>query len=199
MEDKPGKITALFGGTFDPVHPGHKAIAERCLEIPGVSEVIFIPARANPIANKTHRFSDQHRLQLIQGMIRDQAGMSVSTLELERQEPSYSYKTIESFKNQGYRSLAWIIGSDQLPHLHRWKNLDAILKNAKFIVFQRAGYPINIPTHLPPEKFLIMDDFDMPVSSTEIRQILDGARITSGGWNDPAYLKLVRSLDTNHD
>lgn len=132
-----GRI-GLFGGTFDPIHQVHLDIAQELLSSGHVDQVVFIPAAQNPL--KTARpVSDLDRLVMILLAIEHAPHTSVSTLELERGQLSYTVETLEQIagRKRPGAQLFWIIGSDSLAQLPDWREVSRIFNFAEMITIQR--------------------------------------------------------------
>jgi nicotinate-nucleotide adenylyltransferase len=129
----------VFGGTFDPVHVGHLAIAEAALESAKLERVIFVPARRSPLKDREPTASAADRLAMLEAAVKGQPRFSVSRVELDREGPSYTVDTLEALRGEGELSL--ILGSDALADLDRWRSPDRIRALASLLVARRPGAP----------------------------------------------------------
>lgn len=167
----------ILGGTFDPVHFGHLVLAEKAREAFNLQKVIFVPAAIPPHKIGEVVTSAENRLKMVEIAIRDHPYFQVSTVELEREGPSYSIDTIRQLKAQGYGSeTALIMGFDSLLELHSWKNYQEILAEAKIITAFRPGFPIlktaeDWPKFLQPyhHQILVLEAPLLDISSTWLR------------------------------
>ena len=153
----------IFGGTFDPVHVGHLAIAQAALESAKLDRVVFVPARRSPLKDREPAASADDRYAMLVAAIKDEPRFAVSRVELQREGPSYTVDTLESFRNEG--ELFLILGSDALSELPRWKAPERIRELAKILVARRPGAP-------EPDGALGAVAFDAPcldISSRELR------------------------------
>lgn len=140
-------VTAIFGGSFDPPHRGHRIAAEGLLTNPGVARVVILPSGRLPW--KTETISANARLRLTEATFKGNPRISVSPLELERASrsagPTYSFESIEALRGSeagGDPSrLAFVLGSDALPGLPRWHRFPEVLKLCHWIVLARKGTP----------------------------------------------------------
>lgn len=128
----------VFGGTFDPVHVGHLAIALAALETVPLERVLFVPARHSPLKDAPVA-SAADRLAMLVAATRDEPRFVVSPLELEREGPSYTVDTLEALKGEG--ELFLILGSDALADLDRWRSPDRIRALATILVARRPQAP----------------------------------------------------------
>jgi nicotinate-nucleotide adenylyltransferase len=153
----------VFGGTFDPVHVGHLAIARAALESAGLDRVVFVPARQSPLKDRGPLAPADDRLAMLRAATRDEPRFVVSDLELERDGPSYTVDTLEALKSEG--DLFLILGSDALADIERWRSPDRIRSLATILVARRPGAP-------EPETRSGAKVFDAPrldLSSRELR------------------------------
>ncbi len=140
----------LFGGTFDPVHKGHLAIACQAAKEARLDQVLFIPA-ADPPHKKTPGASYWHRVDMLEVMLKtvfsgapvDQDRFAISLLEAELPFPSYTVDTLAELKKRFAGPIFYfIIGADSLLDLHRWYQYQKLLSLTHFIVISRPGIPL---------------------------------------------------------
>ena len=91
----------VFGGTFDPPHIGHLAIAHAALEELPLDRLLFVPARRSPLKERAPVASDADRLAMLEAAIGGEPRFGVSRVELERDGPSYTVETLERLRDQG--------------------------------------------------------------------------------------------------
>lgn len=131
----------IMGGTFDPIHYGHLAIAEWIRDNSNFDKVIFIPSGNPPHKKNTVAASCQERYDMVNYAIQQNSFFSVSDIEVHRQKLAYSYETLQLLKdNFKHDSLVFIIGSDTLFDLHNWKNFDKVAALCSFTAAYRSGY-----------------------------------------------------------
>ena len=134
----------LFGGTFDPVHEGHVAIAKRAKQALSLDRLIFIPA-ADPPHKKQPGTSYSHRVAMLENALADlDEKYEISLLESERATPSYTVDTLVELKKRlGEKSIFYfIIGADSLLELHLWYRYPDLPTLTNFIVATRPGISI---------------------------------------------------------
>ncbi len=168
------KKIILFGGSFDPIHFGHLVLAQYALEFLKAEKVIFIPCYKPPhkIGYKLSHW--KHRLNMLLLATKDNDKFEISRFEIERKDISYTYITVDYFKNE-YKNyeLYFLIGYDSLITLTKWQRWEDILKSVYFIVGKRIvkegskKLPKNIC-----DKVIYFDAPIIEISSTEIRQRL---------------------------
>ncbi|MBW8001260.1 MAG: nicotinate (nicotinamide) nucleotide adenylyltransferase [Planctomycetes bacterium] len=136
------KNTILFGGTFDPIHIGHTAVAMHALQVIGAEKIIFIPAKQSPLKKISPKASDNARVEMISLAIADNNKFSVSDCELKKTQPSYTLETIKYFQETlgPDASLYWLIGADCLDELPHWYQIDELIDRCNLCVMYRAGF-----------------------------------------------------------
>lgn len=180
-------IRGVLGGSFDPVHNGHVAMARYFLERDLVHCVHVVPAFNSPFKTGTSADALQ-RLTMVRLAFLEVEGVVVDNREITRSGPSYTVDTLESLAAEyPDDQLLLIIGADNLPGLSGWKNPLRIGDLATIAVLARPGDASTSPDvdkPLPSElRVQYHDDFDEPVSSTRIRAILSCG---SADQEDPA-------------
>lgn len=131
----------VFGGTFDPVHHGHLAIALAAVESLALDRVVFVPARRSPLKVDVPTASEADRLAMLERAIADEPRFECSRLELERPGPSYTVDTLEALSARG--TLFLILGGDAVRDLDRWKEPDRIRRLATLVVARRPGSDVS--------------------------------------------------------
>ncbi len=139
--DFPRRV-ALFGGTFDPVHKGHLAIAERAREEMNLDRVIFIPCRQSPHKEDRALANEDERIQMLELSLADRPWALVSEIEMLLPPPSYSWITAEAMSDIYPQSrLFWLMGSDQWSAIQTWTRPDHLADLVEFIVQDRRNRP----------------------------------------------------------
>ena len=167
----------IMGGTFDPIHFGHLVLAEKARESLNLQKVIFVPAAIPPHKIGEVQTSAENRLKMTELAIKDHPSFQVSSVEIEREGPSYSIDTIRQLKAQEHGSeAALIMGFDSLLELHTWKDYREILTEAKIITAFRPGYPVinneeDWPRFLQPfcRQIVVLEAPLLDISSTWLR------------------------------
>lgn len=182
---------ALFGGSFDPIHRGHRLIAEAALEQGGVDEVWFIPAARSPFKDQQPVASDADRLAMISAAISANPRFRLWDGELKMPPPSYSLRTVETIQKSAPKAtLHWLLGADQFSQLHKWWNAEQLAKAVRFLVCVRPGSEITPP----PIKQLSWQAIQNPpieLSSSDIRRRIQ-SRMAVDNCLDPDVLKWLK-------
>lgn len=140
---KPGRI-GIIGGTFDPVHIGHLAIAEAAREILGLQKVLFIPAGDPPHKSDDAITDRYHRMDMVKAAIKDNMHFAISDIEIVRKGCTYSVDTLLEL-NEVYGkdcSIFFIIGADTVWELLNWRQYETVFRLCKFAAVARPGYDI---------------------------------------------------------
>jgi nicotinate-nucleotide adenylyltransferase len=153
---------ALFGGSFDPPHIGHKAVVEAALNLKDIDKVVVIPTFLNPFKSSSH-LSAKQRLQLTKKMFEKFERVEVSDFEVLKAHKVPSIITVEHLL-KSYDKVYLIIGADNLASLHKWQDYERLEKLVTFVVASRDNIEI-------PKKYITLN-VDEPISSTQIRKTL---------------------------
>jgi nicotinate-nucleotide adenylyltransferase len=191
----------ILGGTFDPIHLGHVAVARAVERALGLDRILLVPSRVPPHRDRPG-VSIYHRFAMVALAALTADELAASDLELDSKEPSYTAVLLDRLQAEGYAAsqLVFITGADAFAEIASWRRYPAVLDQCHFAVVSRPGrsadlLPPALATHasrvvvvpdevscdephpalaLPPRVFLI--EAETPdVSSTEIR-----ARVRSG-------------------
>ena len=163
--ERPAMRVGIFGGTFDPVHVGHLAIANAALESIPLDRVLFVPARRAPLKEHGPVAGEADRLAMLQLAVAGEPRFSVSRIELDREGPSYTVDTLERLA--GADELFLILGGDALAALPRWKDPDRIATLATLVVAERPGAPAR--GNARNASILAFDAPRLDISSRELR------------------------------
>lgn len=178
---------AVFGGTFDPIHRGHIAVATAAADRFGLDEALLIPAGNPPHKEGRTRTAFHHRLRMAELACAADPRLRVSAME-EGSARSYSILTIERLKRErpGER-MYFLIGADAFSEIETWFRWRDVLNEADFLVVSRPGSQYDIPEGARVHR---LDDLEIPISSSEIReQLRAGERPET---LDPAVLAYIR-------
>jgi nicotinate-nucleotide adenylyltransferase len=129
----------LMGGTFDPVHKGHLAVARQVLDRYRLDIILFLPAAQPP--HKERRLTQfAHRLAMLEACLAEEPAMSATALEAERRPPSYTVDTLaELHRRLGEQNFYLIIGADMFVEIELWHRYRDIFRLADLIVAARPG------------------------------------------------------------
>jgi nicotinate-nucleotide adenylyltransferase len=164
------KRIGIYGGSFNPIHNGHIALAKALRQRAGLDEVWLMVSPQNPLKQgSTELIDDRLRYEMARIALHGEEGIRACNYELHLPKPSYTWHTLQHLR-QDYPDYTFIllIGGDNWQHFHRWYHADDILRNHQIVVYPRRGSETDA-SHLPAN--VTMADTELlDVSSTEIRQ-----------------------------
>ena len=165
---------AIFGGTFDPIHKAHVAMARVAADQFQLDRVLIIPASNPPHKSSSTYAPYEDRLRMAEAACRGEPRFLVSRLE-EGPGRSYSIDTIERVRATLGPSdeLFFLIGADAFADIESWHRWRDVVGAVRFIVVSRPGHRYRIPEGARVER---LETVDLPVSSSEIRSALAAGR-----------------------
>lgn len=134
----PGSV-GLLGGTFDPVHHGHLAVAEEAREALGLERVWFVPASLPPHKPGRPVTPAADRLAMLRAAVAGNPALDVSEVELLRGGPSYTVDTLSELRAAGVVDPWFILSAEALAGFPTWREPDRILELCRLAVVPRAG------------------------------------------------------------
>jgi nicotinate-nucleotide adenylyltransferase len=179
--------TGIFGGSFDPVHVAHLALAERVRRDRALSRVLLVPALKPPHKPSAPLAPGHHRLRMLELATEHRPGLEASGIELERDGPSYTLLTVRQLRRDlgPDERLFLMVGGDMLADLPGWWHADELVREVDIIPVARPGSPLEAGLNAVAAAFgtgvarrtrdLAVEMPLMDVSASEIR-----ARLRSG-------------------
>ena len=139
MPHLPPMNIGLFFGTFNPVHTGHLILAQTVLNETPLEYIWFVVSPQNPFKQKKNLLGEYDRLRMVELAVEGHDRFRASNIEFALPRPSYTIDTLTHLRERfvSYR-FSLIMGEDNLLHLHKWKNHDAILKYYPIYVYPRG-------------------------------------------------------------
>jgi nicotinate-nucleotide adenylyltransferase len=138
-----------MGGTFDPIHVGHLAIAEEAREALGLDRILFVPAGSPPHKPRGAVSAVEHRVAMVELAIADNAAFELSRIEVDRPGPSYTVDTVEALAaGAGDPALTVILSAETFAELPTWHEPERLFAAARVAVVPREGYPAPDPAWL---------------------------------------------------
>jgi len=161
----------FLGGSFDPVHFGHLLAAQDAYEQHRLDRLIFVPAAQAPLKPNDVQSSADERLAMLSAAIEWDRRFEISDFELLRGGVSYTIDSARHFRAlYPHDELFWIIGGDQLPKLHLWREIGELAKLVEFIFLERPGFPVKSAPDIPGLRLHRCDGHLLAISSTELRE-----------------------------
>ena len=180
---------AVLGGTFDPIHIGHIAIAEAVLHQFKPRRVLFIPSGNPPHKKEMKKTAGEHRYQMVLSSICHNPGFDVSRLELNRTEESYTIDTIKNLREicPPNAEILFVIGADSLMGILDWKNAKELMTLCKFVAVPRPGFSneklnkhINMLQKDYKAQIYLLETPPLGISATDIRERFEKGAPVSG-------------------
>lgn len=167
---------ALFFGSFNPIHIGHLIIANTVVEKSEIDQLWFVVSPQNPFKKLNQLLDARLRIDMVNLCIGHDDRFRASDIELSLPVPSYTIDTLAILKEKYPKDdFTLLMGSDNLTHLHKWKNAEVLLTNHDIIVFPRPGDVIE-NTKISYDRIQILEVPMMEVSSTYIRKEIKAGR-----------------------
>lgn len=195
-----------FGGTFDPPHRGHLAVALAAANQFGLGRVLLAPAGRQPLKPEGSHASFAQRLAMVRLLAEADPRLEASTADAPRDDgrPNYTVDTLRTLRaregagRQNPDELFVVVGADSLAHLREWHSPDELLALAEWIVVSRPGLDLDgIVADVVPagarQHIHLLRGVDEPVSATEVR-----ARLRAGLACDELLLPAVARYIREH-
>lgn len=171
--------TGIYGGSFNPIHNGHIALARHLLHEAELDEIWFVVSPQNPFKVQQQLLADDKRLRLVRQALAPYPQLVASDFEFSLPRPSYMWHTLQGMSAQWPdRELHLIIGADNWLCFDRWYHADDIRRTYPIIIYPRQGY--NITAADLPQGVRLVNTPLYNVSSTEIRTDIAAGRDISG-------------------
>lgn len=163
----------ILGGTFDPIHSGHLAIASAAQKQFHLDKVLFIPAFIPPHkANKRNMTPAPYRYRMVELAIRDIPGFEASDMEFSRPDLSYTVDTLRELERKYQKTEFFLIlGFDAFKEFETWKEPEEIKRRATLLVAPREQSSIQ-----EGDRVYALNMATVPLSSTDIRAQLEADR-----------------------
>ena len=173
----------IFGGSFNPIHTGHIALAQAALRQCLLDEVWLMVSPQNPLKAQAELLDDQLRFEMAQKALQGIDGIKACDYELHLPHPSYTWSTLQHLStDHPADTFILLIGGDNWAHFEHWRHWKDILRNYEVQVYPRNGHPGTFEAPL------------LNVSSTEIRK-----RVKAGGCIDDGLVPAsIQTLVCNY-
>lgn len=208
------KRIAFYGGSFDPVHNGHLAIAKTLTEMLALDDFFFVPAYHAPHKRGKNVTSALCRYAMLSLATNDEPNVKISTVELKAPERPFTFETQTKLKKElSGANLFFVIGADSWNEIDTWREWGKVLTLTNIIVVTRPGFKITFSHVTPeirerivdlrnPEKELQVDDnesriyitdaVNIDVSATEIRRnIAEGKSV----WRENVAPEVAKYIE----
>lgn len=183
------RITGILGGSFNPIHNGHLAMAECAHRQFDIPEILLMPTSMTYYKDSSLLIDPEIRIEMIRIAIDEYGGkdyMKPSYLDIDRGGITYTFDTINELKGS-YDKIFFIIGTDSLMYIDKWHKAAEFLPKCTLLVSRRSGNledEVYIQYHYLTDAFgadiLFMDTEIMPFSSSDIRERIRDGRPVDG-------------------
>ena len=183
--------TAVFGGSFNPIHYGHLLLADDLLEILALDRVLFVPAKHPPHKDPSRLAAPEERLAMVRLATEGHRGFEVSDMELARPGPSFTVDTLAALARPG-QALFLVVGSETFLDLLAWRDPRRVAQLAQLVIVPRVGSPFDTASEaaqkvlreigveggfttvdggrVPERGVIVSRAASMPISASELRR-----------------------------
>ncbi|MFU8812384.1 MAG: nicotinate (nicotinamide) nucleotide adenylyltransferase [Balneolaceae bacterium] len=164
------KRVGIFGGSFDPVHKGHVAVAESFLASGAIDLLWVMLTPYPPHKQEAEQLSYSHRLNMLKLAFKNSRQIQISTLEKELPAPSYTYKTITALQKEHPDTAFFLcLGEDSIAHFNKWYKYRKILDRVSILVAERPGWDHRSVAPEILEQAIFVDHEPVDLASSDIR------------------------------
>jgi nicotinate-nucleotide adenylyltransferase len=176
---------ALFGGTFDPPHRGHLAVASAAADAFDLDRVLFAPVGRQPLKAKDGASPFADRVAMVELACAVDARFAVSLIDAPREDgrPNYTVDTLQALRDAmpdgpTKSPLFSLVGADSFLHMRQWRDPERLLELAEWIVVSRPGFPLGEIEAMgwTPEqraRVHVLESVNEDVAATDLRERLD--------------------------
>lgn len=204
--------TAVFGGSFNPIHYGHLLMADEVQEALGADRVLFVPAASPPHKPAATLAPAADRYAMVERAIAGDPRFAISDVELARSGSSYTVDTLDTLARTG-DELLLLIGSETFLDLLSWREPRRIAALARLVVVPRSGSPFDpesdaarkvlgalgqpgfvhlVRPPLPPSGVLVVHATSLPISASDLRRRAAAGRSLAYRL-PPSVIELIRA------
>lgn len=160
----------IYGGSFNPIHNGHIALARQMLRNLPLDEVWMMVSPQNPLKQSdSDLLDDRKRWEMTEAALRDEEKLKACALEFNLPKPSYTWRTLQALSNEHPDDrFTLIIGADNWQLFPRWYHSDDILRHYSIAIYPRTGFPVSVADL--PEGVTLVNTELYDISSTDIRR-----------------------------
>ena len=173
------RTIGIYGGSFNPIHNGHIALARQFITALSLDKVWFVVSPQNPFKVNDQLLDDDKRLEMVRVALADEPQMDVCDIEFYLPKPSYMWNTLQRLSTDFPETeFVLLIGGDNWSSFHRWYRAADILKHYHVAVYPRRGEHLDeasLPEHVTMVRAALLD-----ISSTAIRQRLAAGQSIEG-------------------
>ena len=164
----------LYFGSFNPIHNGHLIIAQHMLNEGPFDEIWFVVSPQNPFKEQKDLLPQNLRLELANAAVKDNPQFRAIDIEFRLPVPSFTIQTLEHLLEKSSNTYSIVMGSDNLPRLHDWKDIDKLCGLTDFHVYNRSGS--NLTCSVPAARIIPYTAPFLDISATYIRGLLQQSK-----------------------
>lgn len=167
----------LFGGSFNPPHVAHLAVAEAAREQAGLGRVLWVPAATSPFKQGEAMPAPEHRLAMARLAVAGNAAFEVSEIEVARAGVSYTVETVRALQEAHPEAdFRLVVGGDSLAGFAGWHRAEEIARRVRLLVYRRPGWEAGaLPPYLAG-RVAFIEAPPIDLSSTAVRAHLRAGR-----------------------
>jgi len=175
------KLIIVFGGAFNPITNAHLKVCDFVLQHFPRSTFVFLPVSS--AYTKSGLASNYDRMEMLKLAISGRKNVVISDLEISDTDFQGTYQSLIRISDQMQDDVAFVIGADNLIHMHKWINIRGLLSEFQIIVLGRHGLDIEALIASNPvlkdyrNRFITFSEFQMDISSTEFRRTFDSTKV----------------------
>lgn len=160
----------LYFGSFNPIHNGHLIIARHMLNEGPFDEIWFVVSPQNPFKEQKDLLPQYLRLDMVKAAVEGNPQFRAMDIEFRLPLPSYTIQTLEHLLEKSSNTFSIVMGSDNLPRLHEWKEIDKLCALTDFHVYNRMGSELK--SSVPNARIIPYTAPFLDISATHIRGLL---------------------------
>jgi len=161
------ETVALYGGSFDPPHIGHKAVVDALGKLSFIDKIVVMPTYLNPF-KKAFFASPELRLKWLETIFASYRRVEISSFEVDLQREVATVETIHYLKKR-YSKIYLVIGADNLQSLHKWQDYKTLKESVHFIIAKRDAFKVS-------DDFIKLE-IDENISSSSLRENMDISKL----------------------
>ncbi len=181
------KRYGIYGGSFDPIHIGHVALADSAVRECGLDKLIFMPAYISPFKQDRHVTDGRDRCRMIETVLKTNSAFCLSRYELNKEGPSYTIETLRHWDKLLDGELYFILGFDSAVQVDKWFEGEEILRNYHLVTARRPDTDYAEGMKIIEsfrEKYgaviTVMNMLPVDASSTDVRELLKKGKPLAG-------------------
>lgn len=168
-----GGTWGVLGGTFDPVHVGHLALASQVCQAKNLTGALFVPAYRHPFKRARSHASYDDRVAMLRRGIQGQSNFQISEIEAEQQLSGYTVDTIRALKRAFPEALFYfMVGADNIDQIEQWRNPSELLAETVILAGARPGYKPRRGGRFAADRIEFVPTDTADISSTALREMI---------------------------